>query len=824
MAEIHGDILLRPTRIGFLTRPHDLASVRTIMRACTCVWGGLFNPIIPVFRRWPKEWKPEAYERLKATDIVKGYIRFFEPDVYVETEQGLLEAAGLHALRQPHAIYPHVITLKAFLEPDDGRQWSEPAYGFNMRDVLYHVYETDQRFVSRDKRDYVYVLQEQGNTLTDAIFGAYPPSADVEYIKQAYADVYRPETVAPSPDTWRRVFLKDAGTPLRVTAYGLDAKHHWDDERLIYVFDSTRATDLIDLWNLRLQPGPVLPVPVEWFDALRDDITAILKADYRPVIGNPFGLMHRTTIEFSRSIPKAHAESLIQTLQPHLPKGALTVKLWRDAIWNEHYDERTIALQRLRVFAKEQHISLTVMAGREQSTSFPTLEPDFSTAFGKGEQRWINALRISSYGNSDIATVMPFNTFDRTWPHQTGFGDQTPVGSEGWIFPQSFRGMAQYVSLLNADDAIVGSLKQLGITAELSEPGHIAKQMLGHLGGLWDAHLLADTSTLVLLNKMAGGLRRKSNDKEIVEERFELRTASLKDWNDLVSVRQAKQSLPRMALEEFTKRNIIRLGIETDCPHCIAKNWSTLTDVDYTITCERCLKPYEFPQASLRKNNANLTYRVVGPFSVPDFGKGSYGALLTLRFLDQVPAPNSMEMTFSTAMNLSFDGKQCEVDFVAWQGEDRTLEKRRPPQLIIGEAKSLGRGDLIKANDLAKLKLIGDKLPQAIIVIGVLRDHFTQGERDRLVRFVKWGRRANAQDEPTNPVLLLTEHELTTDHLLSHTWKQLGGDHARLSDYQHTRNLLALADATQQIYLGMPSADDDRRKYWESRMARRKTK
>ena len=47
-------------------------------------------------------------------------------------------------------------------------------------------------------------------------------------------------------------------------------------------------------------------------------------------------------------------------------------------------------------------------------------------------------------------------------------------------------------------------------------------------------HLLADLETLKLLNKMAGGLWWKHNEDETVEENFELRTAPLKDWTDLV--------------------------------------------------------------------------------------------------------------------------------------------------------------------------------------------------------------------------------------------------------------------------------------------------
>src|SRR5262249_17951978 len=197
--------------------------------------------------------------------------------------------------------------------------------------------------------------------------------------------------------------------------------------------------------------------------------------------------------------------------------------------------------------------------------------------------------------------------------------------------------------------------------------------MLEHLGGLWGCHLLADVQTLELLNKMAGGVRRKRNEDDTVEESFELRTATLKDWVDLIAQRQAKRSLPSTALQEVPKRNVIGLGLETDCPHCHAKNWSTLTVVDYRITFEGCLKPYDFPQATLREHNRNWTYRVVGPFSVPDFGRGSYSALLALRVIDRYRSAMD-RVTFGTSMTLSFDGIKREIDFIPWQVDERMPE------------------------------------------------------------------------------------------------------------------------------------------------------
>jgi hypothetical protein len=117
------------------------------MRACACLWGGTYNPIIPVFKKPPTEWRPEIYKRFKGPAIAKGYVRFFEPDVYVEAETGLLEAAGLAALRERYA-HPQVITLKELFQPEGSRKWSEPEFGLNILDLLGHIYKTEQQFVS----------------------------------------------------------------------------------------------------------------------------------------------------------------------------------------------------------------------------------------------------------------------------------------------------------------------------------------------------------------------------------------------------------------------------------------------------------------------------------------------------------------------------------------------------------------------------------------------------------------------------------------------------------------------------------------------------
>ena len=179
-------------------------------------------------------------------------------------------------------------------------------------------------------------------------------------------------------------------------------------------------------------------------------------------------------------------------------------------------------------------------------------------------------------------------------------------------------------------------------------------------------------------------------------------------------------------------------------------------------------------------------------------------------------------VTFSTALSMTFDGLTREADYIVWY-EEESMDRIRPPDLIIGEAKSLGEGDLIHRNDIARLKDLGTKFPGAILALSVLRDDFTDSEKTLLRRLVKWGRRLNAARGPTNRILLLTTNEMFQKYgILSSTWEELGGRHAAFADYHHTRNLRTIADATVAIYLGLPSFEEERHDAWERRRNRGK--
>ena len=94
MNNIRVDIRLRPIRFEFLVRPDDDKNVLEIFRINTCLWGGMFNPIIPMFKSVPSWLEEEGFHFQNPKQMISDYLDFFEPDFPVEAEEGLAEGFG----------------------------------------------------------------------------------------------------------------------------------------------------------------------------------------------------------------------------------------------------------------------------------------------------------------------------------------------------------------------------------------------------------------------------------------------------------------------------------------------------------------------------------------------------------------------------------------------------------------------------------------------------------------------------------------------------------------------------------------------------------
>jgi len=119
MNSINTNVRLRPVRFGFLVKPNDQANILKIIQINTVLWGGMYNPIIPYFKRVPLWWD-RHFKSYSAKQIIEGYLDYFEPDFIVAAEAGLASSLGYNEER--------VISLSQILA-DDGDEARNKSYG-----------------------------------------------------------------------------------------------------------------------------------------------------------------------------------------------------------------------------------------------------------------------------------------------------------------------------------------------------------------------------------------------------------------------------------------------------------------------------------------------------------------------------------------------------------------------------------------------------------------------------------------------------------------------------------------------------------------------
>ena len=659
MDTIYGATTLRPTRIGFLVRPtqRNISQVREVFRLCSCLWGGMYNPIIPVCgASLPSPWRERRFREITSKGLAEAYVQFFEPDVFVEAEKGLAHEIGI--VETPRFHYSRITSLKNFIQTD--RKHGDFAFGLSAFDAYRELYQKDFKFVHRKRQKAV--VFEGDDAYCEAVFGSFPHLARLNYFKNGYKDIWEPEFLSPTAENCLKVLKGQYISPFGLGHYKLDVNFDGRDDPIIFVFDPTKTIDLIDLWNLRQFKADVLPINVHWFDTFKALIRKGIAKNYRPLPGNKHGVMINTTVEFARSIPQAIKDEITNVHLTGLPAGSLSRKDWYDPIWRTDWRGGGVQPRRAKLSGEQIDFEETVNQD-DPYLRLRALAPQFARkyAFVNNHARWMNVVNLSDFISyrSRFALTFPPNIKGGDFPRIDAIGSGH-VTREGIVSFRQYKTDRLLLKLLSPQDAVIGWLKSKGVEAKISSAGRNAEQVLRSVEEKSSTSLFADEGTVKLLDKMAKTIHREPDGTTF---QYPDRTASIAEWKEVLG-RRSRAVFSTAKLSDFTKNNVMRIGISVSCPHCAQDNWYSLSDLDYQITCERCLKPYPFPQSGLKFNEGDWRYRVLGPFSVPNYADGAYATVLSLRLFTQTLNANRTPSNFSTGLDITLREKNRRSTFL----------------------------------------------------------------------------------------------------------------------------------------------------------------
>jgi hypothetical protein len=724
--------------------------------------------------------------------------------LFVEAQQGLADKIGI-TCRELDFGRPRVIPLDNFFVVGEQREGDVP-FGTNVFYVYKSLYEREFKFVPRhERRVAIFDADPVHGSFIAAGFGEFPTSGPLAPLSQAYVDAFAPITLVPNAESWVKTIKERFQLPLHFTMEDVKRDPGGWSQPTLFVVDPGSPLDLIDLWNIRQFQAQVLPVNLLWLQDAREFIAEFISLNHRPLPGNPHGVMIQTTIQFGRSISEDRAKAVVgEAGLTGLPGAQWLFKLWYDRIWRADRDDLVVRPQRARVSVKTADLELSVSRdGPEPSCRFTGLAPDFAPIYSDGAARWVNVLKFSSYGMHDeLALTLPLS-FDDELARGLRIGGDSLISREGFVLPQQFKEHGEYLRLLTGQQAVIAWLKRHGVVAEGSGAGRIADQMLASLNGFWGSRLIADRDTIILLDDMAKSVRKYADGK--VEE-FPDRSADVKRWRDLVHRRANATFGGGISLDAFVKAKVLRLGLVVECTHYRKKNWFGIEGLREQLTCERCLRIYGFPQGSLNFDRTPWQYRVVGPFSVPNYAEGAYATVLALSVFARGLTSHPADITYACGLNFQIgDENPFEVDFTLWYRRGRMFGLEEEPVLVFGEAKSFAV-ESFKEADFERARKLAETFPGAFLVFAALKDDLSDVEKGEIGRLAAWGRGRLRDGRPRAPVIVLTGTELFFAWHIEETWRKLGGHRAGFVRVPSVRieNLWTLAEITQQMYLGLP--------------------
>ena len=567
--------------MGFLVAPTNLPQIRRVMQVCSCLWGGLYNPIIPVCRELPEKWIEPHFANPTGEELAKGYIDFFEPDVFVESEPGLAAHAGVGDAMLTYG-KPRVVPLESFFEAQEREQPTVP-FGLNILDRYQDLYDREFQFVRR--HDQPVAIFERGtihDAFVEAAFGGFPVGGFLAPLTEAYRRAFDPLQVSPSGESWTHILREGYATPLVFTRHDIKRDPDAYGEPTLFVADPNSPIDLIDLWNLRQFTAYVLAVNADWIGQGREFIREFIASTHRPIPGNPNGVMIQTTVQFGRSFSEERAMEVAMDLLDGSPDGSWSLKTWYEQIWKvDRVQDFIVRPRRANISAAVTELELSISSEqKDRAVQFAGLAPDFASLYGR-DARWVNVLRLHSYGGDEsVAAVLPPDLTSESLARLRLSGDGAVVSREGLVLPQHFKNHREYLHLRSGTETIVEWLRGRGTEARASGAGRIADQVLNSIGGLRRALLLAHRDTLETLDDMAKSVRRHVHGK--IEE-FPDRAKPVGVWQGLIGKRNRESRLHKdFTLDSFIKAGVLRLGLSLDCTNCMHQNWYGLGEIAET--------------------------------------------------------------------------------------------------------------------------------------------------------------------------------------------------------------------------------------------------
>ena len=705
-------ISYRPIRIGWCVAPGDFAGLDRALRLSHCLWGGRFNPLIPIdhaerAKRLVDVFRVDALFPVSTAPDVRAFVAAQKHLPWPLLQDGVFPARG----DQPA---PSFLDVRAGLDVLQGLA-SKHTPGLPFRAVR-PTWSPDDAL----------------NLVLLATFGAYadPHEVGVDYTRAfdmlPMSECPRLGATAPVPTDALIQWL----TPSELTALDLYNLATFNAHSAgLYIGDASDFADLVCYWNLRAANLDIL-----FYDPAHNNrLAALARTHCESITANPGHQFAGRPIE-TIAVWSSEARKVGV---PQFVGRALRCAVG-EATWNGlnvrpdlMRFEPQWCLGILEELGDRPGLFIQLPAPpfprrRDQSRQHVVISLDAGLQMPKNDS-WTFSVpyvpEINEYLGREVHYI-PISA--RAEPHGLGVSED--------LAADSLR-----IRALDATSLVATVFRLAGISASASAAGLVARRVIDQMGGLQGCRPFKIRGVRELL-AMRGARTGITWD-------VAMRTIgqTLEPHQGLIIERRTGGGLtPQAVFDYLCRKGVFRVGLELKCDHCGQHFWLHVDDVREKSQCEYCGTLF---RVTPQLRDGGWRYRRSGLFGRENNQEGAVPVALLLQQLHT--ALNSSWLAFTTGLDLEGPvsaNDRCETDFaVLARGDDGSA------QLAIGECKAAGS---VEQSDIDNLRRVADAFARTRVSVFLLfakTSPFTESE-------VSLCRSAQARYEER--VILLSAREL----------------------------------------------------------------
>lgn len=667
----------RPVRIGWLVDPASMPQVIKAVTANACLWGGRYNPIIPI------------NDHKMARNIVSV---FGVDDFY--------DLSDTDASKETRKLFPHIIEdalRKQVFDPSDPE-----GDGAHYVDVIHAAdHLKRQRSYRSDGRKFTIMDLSEADPLYPAMachYGFYPVgnangvnyrAAVMEMLDGNELKVGENEPI-PRPDN-----------PI-LSPFGL-AEHHiprWKprDWRwpAIVLGSVNEPSDLIFFWNLRAAGTTAIFYDANHAARLAAYAEGLL--EYARHQEPLFGDKPQVAL-WSKNEDWAFPLATEGLSRSHCRYGD-------DGIWNG----MNLKAQEV-VFDVNHHDVVGAYSGSPpNSVTLPVPPGPFISDYGR-LQSYALSVQTRQYGDrsgdltfSPPAIIKLNEFFGRQFyfDYNAARADTRDTNTISFIQHASAQTLTLYaVSITGYFQAY---FKRLEVNMKQSRAGHVVKRLIGQIGGVQGARVFKVRGARDLIRKLKPNeaTTRSTALQRIRNVDPATNAPQFTEHQDLfIERRDAQHLTPDDVFTYLLTKRVFRAGLEPECPSCLQKSWYPLDGLKDDMTCDFCGNSFDLPVQL--KSRGDWAFRRSGLFGRDNSQEGGVPVALTLQQLDVALRDGLGAYVVGaefTSARQDFDN--CEADILA------VIHGKRggPVSFLVSECKS--DGGEITADDIRKLTKLSE--------------------------------------------------------------------------------------------------------------------